>query len=138
MENETIQKGATAVIIAGELDDVGSGNAAAINNMQKKKERRSVNDSAIRQDSVLLSMMLTSWGRRGFGEIPEGTPVNMSRIVKSARQRFSGADAPLAPPIPDEIIQKAIFSHGFSGEDNKTYQEETAGLRDTLTKGTQA
>lgn len=38
MENETIQKGATAVIIAGELDDVGSGNAAAINNMQKRKK----------------------------------------------------------------------------------------------------
>lgn len=37
MENETIQKGATAVIIAGELDDVGIGNAAAINNMQKRK-----------------------------------------------------------------------------------------------------
>lgn len=38
MENETIQKGATAVIIAGEFDDVGSGNAAAINNMQKRKK----------------------------------------------------------------------------------------------------
>lgn len=75
-------------------------------------------------------------GQAFWGDIPEGTPVNMSRVVKSARQRFSGADMlPLAPPIPDEIIQKAIFSYGFSGEDNKTYQDETAGLRDTLTKG---
>ena len=65
-----------------------------------------------------------------------GTPVNSTRIAKANQKRFleAGVDMlPLAPQIPDEIIQKAIFGVG----DHLTpeqYTEQTANLRDELFK----
>jgi hypothetical protein len=74
-----------------------------------------------------------------WGRLPNGTPVNTTQATKVAQKVFLG-DAnvgmlPLVPPIPDEIIRKAIFEFGNYGEpDQAQYFEDTSKLRDQITK----
>ena len=74
-----------------------------------------------------------------WGRLPNGTPVSTYQSSLAAQKVFL-SDAkigmlPLVPPIPDEIIQKAIFEYGNYGEpDAAQYREDTQKLREQIHK----
>ena len=72
-----------------------------------------------------------------WDRIPNGTRINTTFAAQMAQQRFAGSKdigmLPLVQPIPDEIIQKAIFECGNYGEpDAEQYREDTQKLRDQI------
>jgi len=96
-------------------------------------QRASFSPSSIGLPNIVHDAELM--GQAYWGDIPDGMEVNTSKVAKAAQARFlaSGADMlPLAPQIPDDIIQKAIF--GWSDSTGKDYIEETAGLREEIAK----
>jgi hypothetical protein len=80
-------------------------------------------------------------GEAYWGTIQNGTPVNATNAARDAQARFIKAGAemlPLVPPIPDEMIQKAIFGIGVGADgiamSPEHYAEETEKMRDQLRK----
>ena len=72
-----------------------------------------------------------------WGRLPNGTPISTYQSSLAAQKVFLSDSKvgmlPLIPPIPDEIIQKAIFEYGNYGEpDAAQYREDTQKLRDQI------
>jgi hypothetical protein len=73
-----------------------------------------------------------------WGRLPNGTPINTSESSLAAQKLFTSDKSigmvPLVPPIPDSIIQKAIFGYMDHDMTQEHYREETMKLRDQLTQ----
>ena len=83
---------------------------------------------------------ITNMGRIGemmWAGIPEGERVGLRELNK-ARDRFLANESgmvPLVPPIPDELIRKAIFDVGNSRHTSgESYNEQVEPLRKSLYK----
>jgi hypothetical protein len=80
-------------------------------------------------------------GEAYWGNLPSGTQINTSHAARDAQSRFLKAGSsylPLVPPIPDEMIQKAIMGVGVGSDGTEMsqaqYHEETEKMRDQLRK----
>ena len=73
-----------------------------------------------------------------WGRIPNGTPIDTAAAARQAQSVFSSDKSigmvPLVPPIPDSIIQKAIFGYMDQDYTQEHYWDATQKLRDQITQ----
>jgi len=71
-----------------------------------------------------------------WGRIPNGTPIDTAAAARQAQSVFSSDKSigmvPLVPPIPDSIIQKAIFGYMDQDYTQEHYWDATQKLRDQI------